>query len=129
MFVDAKAAYRARNALALLIEQDLQLARWLAGLHGVEARRDVSELVSSMVETGHMLPLLEDRLLTIIEASQVAAYCPLGRPKTISIRPPAVSKTRRDAGSACSLCGRTVRSDQNSCVVGRQACTPLPMAC
>ena len=75
MFADAKTAYRARNALALLIEQDLQLARWLAGLHGLEARRDVSELVSSMVETGHMLPLLEDRLLTIIEASQVV--CPL----------------------------------------------------
>lgn len=73
MFADAKAAYRARNALALLIEQDLQLARWLAGLHGLEARRDVSELVSSMVETGHMLPLLEDRLLTIIEASQVGS--------------------------------------------------------
>ncbi len=71
MFADAKTAYRTRNALALLIEQDLQLARWLAGLHGLEARRDVSELVSSMVETGHMLPLLEDRLLTIIEASQV----------------------------------------------------------
>ena len=76
MFADAKAAYRARNALALLIEQDLQLARWLAGLHGVEARRDVSELVSSMVETGHMLPLLEDRLLTIIEASQVTICDP-----------------------------------------------------
>jgi hypothetical protein len=79
MFADAKAAYRVRNALALLIEQDLQLARWLAGLHGLDARRDVSELVSSMVETGHMLPLLEDRLLTIIEASQVDKCHPVAR--------------------------------------------------
>lgn len=71
MFGEAKAAYRTRNALALLVEQDLQLARWLAGLHGPAARREVSELVSSMVEAGHMLPLLEDRLLTLIEASQV----------------------------------------------------------
>ena len=71
MFAEAKAAYRVRNALALLVEQDLQLARWLAGLHGSAARRDVSDLVSSMVEAGHMLPLMEDRLLTLIEASQV----------------------------------------------------------
>ena len=73
MFGEAKAAYRTRNALALLVEQDLQLARWLAGLQGPGVRRDVSELVSSMVEAGHMLPLLEDRLLTLIEASQVPA--------------------------------------------------------
>ena len=37
----------------------------------VQARREVSELVSSMVEAGGALPLPEDRLLTIMEAAQV----------------------------------------------------------
>lgn len=42
---------------------------WLVGV--VQARREVSELVSSMVEAGGGLPLPEDRLLTIMEAAQV----------------------------------------------------------
>lgn len=37
----------------------------------MQARREVSELVSSMVEAGGALPLPEDRLLTIMEAAQV----------------------------------------------------------
>lgn len=37
----------------------------------VQARREVSELVSSMVDAGGGLPLPEDRLLTIMEAAQV----------------------------------------------------------
>ncbi len=40
----------------------------------VQARREVSELVSSMVEAGGALPLPEDRLLTIMEAAQVLMY-------------------------------------------------------
>ena len=40
----------------------------------VQARREVSELVSSMVEAGGALPLPEDRLLTIMEAAQVLIY-------------------------------------------------------
>ena len=71
LLTEAKAAYRARNALPLLVESDLQLARWLAGLHGADVRREVSELVFSMVEAGTMLPLVEDQLLTLIEAAQV----------------------------------------------------------
>ena len=38
----------------------------------MQARREVSELVSSMVEAGGGLPLPEDRLLTIMEAAQVS---------------------------------------------------------
>ncbi len=37
----------------------------------LQARREVSDLVSSMVEAGGALPLPEDRLLTIMEAAQV----------------------------------------------------------
>ncbi len=40
----------------------------------LQARREVSELVSSMVEAGGALPLPEDRLLTIMEAAQVLIY-------------------------------------------------------
>ena len=40
----------------------------------VQARREVSELVSSMVEAGGALPLPEDRLLTIMEAAQVLIH-------------------------------------------------------
>ena len=38
----------------------------------MQARQEVSELVSSMVEAGGGLPLPEDRLLTIMEAAQVS---------------------------------------------------------
>jgi len=41
------------------------------GVVVVQARREVSELVSSMVEAGGGLPLPEDRLLTVMEAAQV----------------------------------------------------------
>jgi len=40
----------------------------------LQARREVSDLVSSMVEAGGALPLPEDRLLTIMEAAQVLTY-------------------------------------------------------
>lgn len=48
----------------------------------VQARREVSELVSSMVDAGGGLPLPEDRLLTIMEAAQVpfASLLSLFRP-------------------------------------------------
>ena len=42
----------------------------------MQARREVSELVSSMVDAGGGLPLPEDRLLTIMEAAQVS-FVPL----------------------------------------------------
>ena len=73
MFFDARMTYRRKGALALLVEQDLKLARFLAGLHGHKARREVSEIVTFMVENGTLLPLPEDRLLTVIEAAQVPA--------------------------------------------------------
>ena len=49
---------------------NLLIGKALAGLHGADVRREVSELVSSMVEAGTMLPLLEDQLLTLVEAAQ-----------------------------------------------------------
>ena len=49
----------------------------------VQARREVSELVSSMVEAGGGLPLPEDRLLTIMEAAQV--HSPLRTTPLLSV--------------------------------------------
>lgn len=49
----------------------------------VQARREVSELVSSMVEAGGGLPLPEDRLLTIMEAAQV--HSPLQTTPLLSV--------------------------------------------
>ena len=48
----------------------------------MQARREVSELVSSMVEASGALPLPEDRLLSITEAAQVWRHCSL--PHTLS---------------------------------------------
>lgn len=42
---------------------------------GVQARREVSDLVSNMVDAGGGLPPPEDRLLTIMEAAQVLHAC------------------------------------------------------
>ena len=53
------------------VEQDLKFARFLAGLHGSKARKEVGELMNSVVETGAALPLTEDKLLTLMEAAQV----------------------------------------------------------
>ena len=52
-------------------EQDLALARFLTGLHGTKARREVSDLVSGIVENGAGLQLTEDKLTNIMEAAQV----------------------------------------------------------
>ena len=53
------------------VEQDLKFARFLAGLHGSKARKEVGELMNSVVETGAALPLTEDKLMTLMEAAQV----------------------------------------------------------
>ena len=55
----------------LQAEQDLALARFLTGLHGTRARREVSDLVSGIVENGAGLQLTEDKLTNIMEAAQV----------------------------------------------------------
>lgn len=62
--------------LGVQVEQDLAYARLLAGLHGVRARREVGDLVSCLVEVGAGLPLPEDKLVTIMEAAQVARPLP-----------------------------------------------------
>ena len=54
-----------KTSISVMISLSLRVA----GV--VQARREVSELVSSMVEAGGALPLPEDRLLTIMEAAQV----------------------------------------------------------
>ena len=53
------------------VEQDLKFARFLAGLHGHKARKEVSELMNSVIEAGAALPLTEDKLITLMEAAQV----------------------------------------------------------
>jgi hypothetical protein len=58
---------------ALQIEQHLKFSRFLAGLKGHLARREVSELVSSVMEQLALLHLLEDRLCAVVEAAQVGA--------------------------------------------------------
>lgn len=55
----------------LQVEQDLKFARFLAGLHGNKARKEVGELMNAVVETGAALPLIEDKLVTLMEAAQV----------------------------------------------------------
>ena len=57
---------------AAQVEQDLAWARFLTGLHGSKARREVSDLVSGIVEYGAGLQLTEDKLPNIMEA---AAAC------------------------------------------------------
>lgn len=57
------------------VEQDLKFARFLAGLHGSKARKEVGDLMNAVVETGAALPLTEDKLMTLMEAAQVRASC------------------------------------------------------
>ena len=52
------------------VEQDLAWARFLTGLHGSKTRREVSDLVSGIVEYGAGLQLTEDKLTNIMEAAQ-----------------------------------------------------------
>ncbi len=59
------------------MEQDLAWARFLTGLHGSKARREVSFLVSGVVEYGAGLQLTEDKLVNIMEAAQARRLCPL----------------------------------------------------
>ncbi|KAK9846875.1 hypothetical protein WJX84_009549 [Apatococcus fuscideae] len=71
LFADARQAVRRKGAIPLLVEQDLKFARFLAGLHGSKARKEVGDLMNSVVETGAALPLTEDKLMTLMEAAQV----------------------------------------------------------
>ncbi|KAL0049175.1 hypothetical protein WJX82_008170 [Trebouxia sp. C0006] len=85
--MEAKAAAKRKGAFVMMVEQDLMLARFLAGLysHKWQARREVSDLVSSMVEAGGALPLPEDRLLTIMEAAQVIGLVGSSRKRTLML--------------------------------------------
>lgn len=60
-----------KRALPLQVELDLKLARFLVGMHPPNARTEVSELVSSIVEAAGALTLPEDRLMAVVEAAQV----------------------------------------------------------
>ncbi len=53
------------------MEQDLAWARFLVGLHGSNARREVSELISGVVQIGAGLHFTEDKLTNIMEAAQI----------------------------------------------------------
>lgn len=53
------------------VEADLQLSRLLAGLHGTDARREISEIASNVMEAGVQMTLLDDRLIAMMEAAQV----------------------------------------------------------
>lgn len=53
------------------VEADLQLSRLLAGLHGADARKEVSEIASNVMEAGVQMTLLDDRLIAMMEAAQV----------------------------------------------------------
>lgn len=53
------------------VEQDLAWARFIVGLRGTKARREVSDLISGVVELGAGLQFTEDKLTNIMEAAQV----------------------------------------------------------
>ena len=53
------------------IEADLQLARLLAGLHGMRARKEISEMASSVMDLGVQMTMHNDRLVAMMEAAQV----------------------------------------------------------
>lgn len=71
LFTEAKTHLRRKGGQSLLVESDLKLARFLAGLHSILARREVSEIVSGLQLAAEVLPLPEDRLLTFVEGAQV----------------------------------------------------------
>lgn len=54
-----------------LSQADLKLARLLAGLNGRRHKREVSALVTAMVDAGHSLSHPADHLATVLEAAQV----------------------------------------------------------
>jgi hypothetical protein len=58
------------------MEQALKYSRFLAGLKGQAARREVSELVSAVMEQLPLLHLLDDRLCAVVEAAQVRSAAP-----------------------------------------------------
>ena len=64
--------YALHKLESLQVEQDLKFARFLAGLHGPKARKEVGELMNAVVEAGAALPLTEDKLVTLMEAAQVS---------------------------------------------------------
>jgi hypothetical protein len=71
----------------LQIEQQLKYSRFLAGLKGQAARREVSELVSAVMEQLPLLHLLEDRLCAVVEAAQVRGRgAPPGRASALCCR-------------------------------------------
>ncbi|GAB4823676.1 hypothetical protein N2152v2_010722 [Parachlorella kessleri] len=82
---ECKGATRRKGGLPLLIEADLKLARFLAGLHGPHARREVSELVSGLQSAAEGLGLPMDRLQTFVEGAQVLGLVGSARKRTLMI--------------------------------------------
>ncbi|BDA44212.1 probable trafficking protein particle complex subunit 9 at N-terminal half [Coccomyxa sp. Obi] len=71
LLADARAVLKRRSVLPLMVEQDLAWARFIIGLRGTKARREVSDLISGVVELGAGLQFTEDKLTNIMEAAQV----------------------------------------------------------
>ena len=55
----------------LQVEQLLKLSRFLAGLHGDRSRKAASDAMNFVSEQVGSMPLLEDRLVAVVEAAQV----------------------------------------------------------
>ena len=68
---EAKSSIRKRGGLPLLVEADIMLARLLAGLHGMDARGEATELANAVQAAAEMLPLPEDRLIALTEAASI----------------------------------------------------------
>ncbi|GFR47240.1 hypothetical protein Agub_g8924, partial [Astrephomene gubernaculifera] len=83
-FSEARAAYRRKGGVApLQVEQHLKLARLLAGLRGLSARREVCELVGWVSEQLPGLPGVEDRLVATVECAQVLGLVGCRRKRTL----------------------------------------------
>eukprot|EP00883_Tetradesmus_obliquus_P010940 jgi/Sobl393_1/3671/SZX73191.1 len=85
LLAEARAWYRKKGgALALQIEQQLKLCRFVAGLHGpVAARLEASEAVGLIIESLGALPLQEDRLVALVEAGQLLGLVGCGRKRLL----------------------------------------------
>ncbi len=71
LYAEAKLAILRKGGAPLLVEADLKLARFVAGLRGATALRGVSEVVTSLQMSAELLQLPEDRLITLVEGAQV----------------------------------------------------------
>ena len=85
LMAEARAWLRRRGgALALQVESALQHARFLAGVRGARAARPEGlDLLGAALEAVPQLPLLEDRLVALVEAAQVMGLLGCGRKRQL----------------------------------------------